>query len=74
MVGKRNRPVYRVVVAEKRSKRDGQFIDLLGTYDPNVKPPVLRLNREKLAAWQKKGALVSAGLYRLLTEKKEKAV
>ncbi len=69
MFGKRNQPIYRIVVAETRSKRDGYFLDQLGVYNPNVKPPILKLDREKFAAWQKKGAIISNGLSRLLKEK-----
>jgi small subunit ribosomal protein S16 len=69
MFGKKNQPIYRIVVSETRSKRDGYFLDQLGTYNPNVKPPILKLDREKLATWQKKGAIVSSGLSRLLKEK-----
>jgi len=66
MLGKKNRPIYRIVVSETRSKREGRFLDQLGIYDPNVKPPILKLDRQKLAAWKKRGAIVSSGLYRLL--------
>jgi len=66
MVGKKNYPIYRIVVSETRSKRDGKFLELLGTYNPNVKPPIFKIDRQKLAFWTKRGAIVSKGLYRLL--------
>jgi small subunit ribosomal protein S16 len=66
LVGKKNRPVYRIVVAETRSKRNGKSLQVIGVYDPNVNPPVLQLDNKALDAWVKKGAIVSAGLNKLL--------
>ncbi len=66
VVGKRGRPIYRIVVSEKRAKRDGKALDILGFYNPNVKPPILEIDQKKLEAWTKKGAALSAGLHRLL--------
>ncbi len=66
LVGKRNHPIYRVVVTETRSKRNGKFIEQLGTYNANINPPVFTLNREAFNAWVKKGAIVSTGLTKLL--------
>ena len=71
LVGKKGQPVYRIVVCEKRSKRNGQFIDRIGSYDPNINPPKLILDQKKLKEWQEKGANVSTGLYKLL-KKQEK--
>ncbi len=64
--GKKNFPIYRIVVSETRSKRNGKYLDLLGTYNPRVKPPILEIDRKKLEDWIKKGAIVSNGLSRLL--------
>ncbi|MBU2577588.1 30S ribosomal protein S16 [Patescibacteria group bacterium] len=66
IVGKRNRPIYRIVVSETRYKRNGKSLDQLGVYNPNVNPPVFQIDRKKLDEWTKKGAIVSAGLYKLL--------
>jgi small subunit ribosomal protein S16 len=71
-VGKKNRPVYRIVVTETRSKRNGKSLQQIGTYDPNVNPPVLQLDNKALESWVKKGATVSTGLNKLL-EKETKA-
>lgn len=65
-VGKINQPVYRIVACETHSKRDGQFLAILGTYNPSVKPSALNLNQKAFADWQKKGAIVSPGLRKLL--------
>lgn len=68
LVGKKNQPIYRIVVAETRSKRNGKYIDNLGTFNPNVSPPLLLINQEKLDKWQKNGAIISTGLRKLLKQ------
>jgi len=45
-VGNRNRPYYRVVVAEDSHRRDGRFVEIVGTYDPLAKPAGLEVNAE----------------------------
>jgi len=64
--GKKNHPIYRIVVSETRYKRDGKHLDVLGMYNPNVKPPALNLSQEKLEKWMKKGAIISEGLRKIL--------
>jgi small subunit ribosomal protein S16 len=54
--GKRGHALYRIVVAEARSKRDGKHSDLLGTYDPHTTPSEFKLDVEKYTNWLKKGA------------------
>lgn len=54
--GRRNQPHYRIVVNEARSKRDGQYIDLLGHYAPTQTPKVLDINMELYKEWLAKGA------------------
>ena len=56
-VGKRNQPTYRVVVADHRRPVKGKFIEVIGSYNPRSKQLVLE--REKMAAWVKKGAHLS---------------
>ncbi|MBI4496086.1 MAG: 30S ribosomal protein S16 [Deltaproteobacteria bacterium] len=55
-LGAKKKPFYRVVAADHRSPRDGRFIEVLGTYDPNPDPPAVRLNQERLRDWLKRGA------------------
>ena len=57
--GKTKKPCYRVVVADRRTARDGRFIDQIGFYDPLTEPPTIRIDAEKAAAWIRKGALPS---------------
>lgn len=54
--GKRNQPHYRIVVNEARSKRDGQYIDLIGHYAPTQTPKILEMNMELYKEWLAKGA------------------
>jgi small subunit ribosomal protein S16 len=64
--GTTRRPTYRVVVADQRSPRDGRFVEALGYYNPLTKPPQLKIDTEKAAAWLKKGALPSNTVRHLL--------
>jgi small subunit ribosomal protein S16 len=64
--GTTKRPSYRVVVADRRSPRDGRFVELLGYYNPLADPPVLKIDTEKAAAWLKKGATPSNTVRHLL--------
>ena len=66
LTGKRGQPKYRIVVCETRSKRNGRYTDLIGSFDPNLNPPTLKMDQEKFEDWQKKGAIVSTGLSRLI--------
>lgn len=54
--GAKKRPFYQVVVADERCRRDGRFIENIGTYDPTKKPAVYKLNLEKAKEWIGKGA------------------
>jgi len=58
-VGTTNTPVYRIVVADARSPRDGKFIEELGTYQPLRKDNNFTLNLERAKYWVSKGALPS---------------
>jgi small subunit ribosomal protein S16 len=54
--GKKNQPHYRIVVTERKSKRDGQYQALLGTYVPTQEPKILHIDMEAVNAWLVKGA------------------
>ena len=55
-LGKKKQPQYRIIVTEARSKRDGKYVDLLGTYNPMVQPKEIKLNTKAYEEWVKKGA------------------
>ena len=67
-IGKRGESHYRIVVAERRSKRDGKFIDVLGYYSPQTEPATIKVDRAKLQAWLNQGAQMTPTL-RLLLKK-----
>lgn len=54
--GAKKRPSYRIVVKEKQSKRDGAFLENLGTYNPTRKPAEITLKAERVRYWIEKGA------------------
>ncbi len=54
--GAKKKPFYQVVVADERCKRDGRFIENVGTYDPNQNPAVFKLEEAKTLEWLGKGA------------------
>jgi small subunit ribosomal protein S16 len=55
-IGAKNTPVFRIVVADSRSPRDGKFIEELGTYQPLQKGNNFTLNLERAKYWVEKGA------------------
>ena len=62
--GKKHQRTFRLVVAEARSKYNGNFVDDLGFYTPQTK--TFQVDQEKLAQWIKKGAQITLGVDRLL--------
>ena len=54
--GSKKKPMYRIVVANSESPRDGRYIEQVGLYDPTRSPTFIRFQAEKLTAWLKKGA------------------
>lgn len=64
--GKRHHAVYRVVVVDNRKARDGQFIEQLGFYNPNLATPELKFDQEKVLKWLSVGAQPSDTVTSLL--------
>ena len=58
-VGKKKRPSYRIVVADVRAPRDGNFVDQVGHYDPLTNPPTVVLDQDKTKQWVSVGAQAS---------------
>ena len=54
--GSKGRPFYRVVASRKGAKRDGRFLDILGTYDTNSNPAGIKLKEDKVKKWAAVGA------------------
>lgn len=55
-IGKKKKPVYKIVAADARSPRDGRFIEEVGYYDPNFDPMKIVLKKTKVTYWLKNGA------------------
>jgi len=54
--GKKGKPFYWIVAADARSKRDGKFLDKIGTYNPNTNPATIDLNVDSAVQWLHNGA------------------
>jgi small subunit ribosomal protein S16 len=67
-MGTTKRPVYRLVVADSRSPRDGRFIESIGFYDPLPNPAVVRIDTERVQLWLKRGARPSDSARQLLVK------
>ena len=67
-MGTTKRPVYRLVVADSRSPRDGRFIEAIGFYDPLPSPAVVRIDTERVQLWLKRGARPSDSARQLLVK------
>lgn len=65
-LGRKNRPHYRIVVMERRSKATGSYIDQIGTYDPFKEEDKIKIDTKKLEKWINKGAQLSEGTSKLL--------
>ena len=68
-VGSKKNPVYRVVVADSRSPRDGKFIEIVGRYNPQTDPSTIDLDEDKIKAWLDKGAQPTDSVRRLMKAK-----
>lgn len=64
--GSKKRPFFRVVVSEARSKKEGQFIEVLGFYNPRTKPAVVEIEKDRIRYWISKGARPSDSVRTLL--------
>lgn len=66
--GSKNRPYFNVVVADSRNRRDGRFIERVGFFNPvaNENQEPMRLELERVAHWQSKGAQLSDAVAKLV--------
>jgi small subunit ribosomal protein S16 len=65
-VGSKKNPIYRVVVADQRSPRDGRFIEIIGRYNPQTDPSTIELDEAKVTEWLGKGAQPSDAVVKLI--------
>jgi len=55
-LGRKKVPFYRIIVADIEAKRDGKFLDIVGTYDPMKDPAEVKIDSDKLQIWLDRGA------------------
>jgi len=67
--GGKGKPIYRMVVADSECPRDGKFLEILGTYDPNQNPAAVTLKEERIRQWLAKGAKPTLTVSQLLAKK-----
>ena len=65
-VGGKKDPIWRVVVADQRSARDGRVIETIGQYNPQTEPSTIRIDDERARHWLQRGAQPSQQVSKLL--------
>ena len=68
-MGAKRKPFYRIVAADSRVKRDGKYIELVGTYNPVVDPAEITINEEVALKWLKDGAIPTDTVKSLFNKK-----
>ncbi|MEK7816844.1 MAG: 30S ribosomal protein S16 [Actinomycetota bacterium] len=68
-VGRKKKALYRIVVADSRSPRDGKVIENIGRYSPQQEPSLIEIDEEKARDWLAKGAQPSETVAKLLAVK-----
>jgi small subunit ribosomal protein S16 len=71
--GGKKSPFYRIVAADRRSPRDGRFIEQIGIYDPLRSPPEIKMNSTRIAHWLSNGAVPSQTVGELIRTLKRSA-
>jgi small subunit ribosomal protein S16 len=68
-VGSKKNPIYRVVVTDARSPRDGAALEYIGRYNPQTEPSLIEIDADRARHWLQCGARPSAPVRRLLQKK-----
>ncbi|MBM4272337.1 MAG: 30S ribosomal protein S16 [Deltaproteobacteria bacterium] len=68
-IGGKKRPLYRIVVADSASPRDGRFLEIVGSYNPGKNPAEVVLKEDRIREWLSKGAVPSVTVSQLLEKK-----
>ncbi|MCB1234851.1 MAG: 30S ribosomal protein S16 [Verrucomicrobiae bacterium] len=71
--GTKDRPYYRMVVADSRARKDGRFIEQVGSYDPLANGENYKMDLEKVESWLAKGAQPSDTVRSLIKKARQKA-
>ena len=72
-IGKKHAPVYRIVAIDSRKKRDGKFLENLGTYNPMTKE-IIQFHMDRINYWISVGAIVTDSVDRLIKIKQKQTV
>ena len=67
-MGSKKKPVYRIVAIDSHTKRDGEYIELVGTYNPLTEPKTVRIDETIALKWLSNGAIPSDTVRNLLSE------
>lgn len=65
-MGAHKKPFYRIIVADSRARRDGPFVEVLGTYDPKKEPSEIKVNLDRARHWIGLGAQPTDTVKKLL--------
>jgi len=71
-IGTKHKPIYRVVVAEQRSRRDGDATEILGTYTPEAKGNPLSIKLDRVDYWFSKGARPTDTMHALIKRERRR--
>ncbi len=66
-IGRKGVRFYRVVIMNHSFKRDGKVLDSIGFYNPDTKPPQIKIKKDSLQEWIGKGAILSQSLRKIIT-------
>jgi small subunit ribosomal protein S16 len=72
-VGGKKNPIWRVVVADQRSPRDGRFIETIGRYNPQTSPSTIVIDEERLQHWLDRGAQPTGTVKQLMKARAKSA-
>jgi small subunit ribosomal protein S16 len=64
--GTTNRKTYRIIAIEEGKRRDGKQVEILGFYNPLVKPPQIKIDKKRVEYWQSVGAQITPAVAKLL--------
>ena len=68
-MGKKKQPIYKIVAVDSRTKRDGRFIDAVGSYNPRTNPMTITLREDRIFHWLERGAQPTDTVKNLLSRK-----
>lgn len=67
-MGSKKKPVYRIVAIDSHTKRDGEYIELIGTYNPLTEPKTVKVDENIALKWLNNGAIPSDTVRNLLSD------